>query len=408
MKRFAGLASLDRVVALSSLGMCVLLILPLLKALVTEGVPDDLADKDFSNYWIAGRLVLEGRTADLFGPQPIYFAHLQHAFGDDYGWHNWSYPPHMLLVLWPLGFFGYEAALLVFLAATGALFLWALRAFAGSRNIMALVAAGPFAAHNLWVAQNGFLTAGLGLGALALRERRPVLAGVLLGLLTVKPQLGILFPFLLLAERRWVVLASATATASVLVAASVVLFGVSAWTGYVQDVVPYQAFVMREMEGSFLAMMPSVFGMLRNWHVGPDLALTLHLAAALPAALLAIAAFFTLQGARERSAVLLVATFLVTPYALTYDLGLFVLGVALIAGTGRPGEPHGKFPVLLIALAMLLPAIMTPLGEFKLSIAPAIVMAMLALALNQAGFFGLRDSRFAAVSPASSPGAASD
>ena len=37
-------------------------------------------------------------------------------------------------------------------------------------------------------------------------DRRPVAAGVLIGLLTLKPQLGILFPVMLIASARWRVL----------------------------------------------------------------------------------------------------------------------------------------------------------------------------------------------------------
>ena len=54
------------------------------------------------------------------------------------------------------------------------------------------------------------------MGALALRRTRPVTAGILLGCLTFKPQLGILFPFLLLFERNWTMIASAALTAAAL------------------------------------------------------------------------------------------------------------------------------------------------------------------------------------------------
>jgi len=98
-------------------------------AIVEPGILPGFADKDFANYWTAARLVLDGKTMDLFGPWEIYFAHLKGAFGDAFPWHNWSYPPHYLLLIWPLGFFGYKAGLLIFMAVTGALFIPAYRAF---------------------------------------------------------------------------------------------------------------------------------------------------------------------------------------------------------------------------------------------------------------------------------------
>jgi hypothetical protein len=389
MRFFSELAPPYRIVAITAPALLVIHIATLVWALIDPGTPASVADKDFANYWMAGQLIREGRVMDLFGPHPAYFAHLTDAFGADFPWHNWSYPPHYLLLVWPLGFFTYEVAMVVFLAATGGLFLIVLRILAREAGPMVWVAAGPFVAHNFWVAQNGYVSASLGLGALALRERRPVLAGILLGLLTVKPQLGLLFPFLLVAERRWSMIASAALTTVALVAASVAVFGVEAWEGYFDEVVPYQAYVMRALEGTFLAMMPAFYGALRNWTVTPDLALTLHLLVAVPVALVTIVAFFRVADARYRTALLVLGTFVVTPYALSYDLGLLVPALALLAGNGTAGWPEDRHRIALLAVAMLLPVVMMPLGEMYLSLAPFVLLAVYAIALSEAGLASL-------------------
>lgn len=389
MRFFSELAPPYRIVAITAPALLVIHIATLVWALIDPGTPASVADKDFANYWMAGQLIREGRVMDLFGPHPAYFAHLTDAFGADFPWHNWSYPPHYLLLVWPLGFFTYEVAMVVFLAATGGLFLIVLRILAREAGPMVWVAAGPFVAHNFWVAQNGYISASLGLGALALRERRPVLAGILLGFLTVKPQLGLLFPFLLVAERRWSMIASAALTTVALVAASVAVFGVEAWEGYFDEVVPYQAYVMRALEGTFLAMMPAFYGALRNWTVTPDLALTLHLLVAVPVALVTIVAFFRVADARYRTALLVLGTFVVTPYALSYDLGLLVPALALLAGNGTAGWPEDRHRIALLAVAMLLPVVMMPLGEMYLSLAPFVLLAVYAIALSEAGLASL-------------------
>lgn len=389
MRFFSELAPPYRIVAITAPALLVIHIATLVWALIDPGTPASVADKDFANYWMAGQLIREGRVMDLFGPHPAYFAHLTDAFGADFPWHNWSYPPHYLLLVWPLGFFTYEVAMVVFLAATGGLFLIVLRILAREAGPMVWVAAGPFVAHNFWVAQNGYVSASLGLGALALRERRPVLAGILLGFLTVKPQLGLLFPFLLVAERRWSMIASAALTTVALVAASVAVFGVEAWEGYFDEVVPYQAYVMRALEGTFLAMMPAFYGALRNWTVTPDLALTLHLLVAVPVALVTIVAFFRVADARYRTALLVLGTFVVTPYALSYDLGLLVPALALLAGNGTAGWPEDRHRIALLAVAMLLPVVMMPLGEMYLSLAPFVLLAVYAIALSEAGLASL-------------------
>lgn len=385
MRLFTELAPPYRIVAITAPALLVVHVATLVWALIDPGTPASVADKDFANYWMAGQLIREGRVMDLFGPHPVYFAHLTAAFGADFPWHNWSYPPHYLLLVWPLGYLDYEVAMLVFLAATGGLFLVVLHVLAREAGPMVWVAAGPFIAHNFWVAQNGYISASLGLGALALRDKRPVLAGVLLGLLTVKPQLGLLFPFLLLAEKRWSMIASAALTTLLLVGASSAIFGVETWKGYFDEVVPYQAFVMRALEGTFLAMMPAFYGALRNWTVAPDVALTLHLLVAIPVALVTIVAFFKVADVRYRTALLVLGTFVVTPYALSYDLGLLVPALALLAGSGTAGWPEDRHRIALLAVAMLLPVVMMPLGEMYLSLAPFVLLAVYWRVLSETG-----------------------
>jgi len=61
---------------------------------------------------------------------------------------------------------------------------------------------------------------------------RTVLSGIFFGLCAVKPQLGVLVPFLLLAGRHYRVFASACITLLVLVALSLALYGTGTWAAY--------------------------------------------------------------------------------------------------------------------------------------------------------------------------------
>ncbi len=350
----------------------------------TSGITPDLANKDFANYWTAGRLALSGQTLDLFGPQSDYFAHLTASFGQNYPWHNWSYPPHFLFLVVPLGLFGYKVAMALFLALGCAFYLWAALRFTNGRKTLLLAAIVPFLAHNLWAAQNGYLFAGCALAALVLRDSRPVLAGVFLGILTIKPQLGILFPLLLLVERRWIVIASATTTTLVLMLASAAVFGLDAWRGYVAEVIPYQAHVMRDFEGLFLWMMPSVYGAIRSWGAAADIALTFHLVLAVPVAIVTVAAFVLARCDEDRSILLAVATFVITPYALSYDLGLFAPALALLGARLRGDE---KLKSAFLSAAILLPLLLVPLGALHLPLAPAFILAVWLLALRDSGAY---------------------
>src|SRR5579859_6105781 len=144
---------------------------------------------DFVDVYAAGRLALEGAAATAYDwPQhkAAEVRALGHDFPDYYGWH---YPPPFLFVAMALALLPYLAAALLWLVATLAAYAGALRAILGERT-------GILLAH-------GFLTASLIGGTLALLERRPVLAGICLGLLTYKPQFGLLFPLVLIVDRRW-------------------------------------------------------------------------------------------------------------------------------------------------------------------------------------------------------------
>ena len=72
-----------------------------------------------------------------------------------------------------------------------------------------------------FIGQNGFFTAALLIAGLVNLDRRPVLSGVLFGILTIKPQLGLLLPLMLVVSGRWRTIVSAATTTAALVAATV-------------------------------------------------------------------------------------------------------------------------------------------------------------------------------------------
>lgn len=345
------------------------------------------ADKDFANYWIAARLVLDGRVLDLFADHATYSRHLTDAFGADYPWRNWSYPPHYLLAIWPLGFFGYVPALVGFLAVTFVAYLVALRAFLGRPVAGSAVAAlilAPAVLDNVQNAQNGFLTAALMLGGLGLRMRRPVLAGVLIGCLTIKPQLGLLIPLLLLFERQWVVIASAAVTTGVLVGLSATLYGWEAWHGYLTQTLPYQSQVMTTFTGGFLGMMPTVFGALRALEVAPHTALAIHAGVALPALVAAGRVVWRCPDAGMRAAVTIMATLVVVPYWLSYDFAMAAAALLLCHLATDTAAPAAARRRALLFVPAFVPLLAIPLWMAGLPLAPVLVLLGFWLVLQSA------------------------
>lgn len=333
-----------------------------------------LINKDFANYWIAARLVLDGSVQDLFADHATYFRHMQAAFGQDYPWHNWSYPPHYLLLIWPLGLISYLPAMGLFLASTLCLYLLALHAFlracapAASVSRLAAIAVLPFLLSNLEHAQNGYLTGSLFLAGLAFRREHPWGAGLCFALLTIKPQLGLILPFLLLAERNYRCILSTLLWTTALIALSALIFGPATWQGYLTETLSYQSTVMTQGTGYFLGMMPSVFGSLRGLGTGSSTALTVHLLLAVPVFAATLFALWRGSDPGQRAILTLTATFLVTPYWLVYDFGPVAGGLALFI-LSRPARESS-----VAAVACLIPLMSVPLIAAGLPLAPLMLL----------------------------------
>ncbi|MCJ9671523.1 MULTISPECIES: glycosyltransferase family 87 protein [unclassified Neorhizobium] len=318
--------------------LCAIVVLVVILAGLTDDSGLAWTNRDFSNYWIASRLVLEGRVQDLFQGQDIYFAHMTAAFGVDFPWHAWSYPPHFLLLIWPLGLLPYRVSMVVFLLVTLLIYLHAASLICQRRPEWPALFLLPFISCNALAAQNGFLTAALLLYGLALRDRNPVVAGFAIGILTIKPQLGILLPLFLVAEKRWLVVLSAAVMAIAMALLSVWSFGLAAWTGYIEYNWPYQTQVMNGGSGIFVSMMLSTFGALRSLGYDASVAMYTHAPVAIISLVVFVGTLFTLKSLESRAASLVFATFLMSPYSLVYDLGALVALGGLIYKDGRTSE----------------------------------------------------------------------
>lgn len=361
--------------------------------------PQYWANADFANYWIAAKLVLQGQTPDLFNGHNTYFAHMQAVFGVDYPWHSWSYPPHYLLLIAPFGFVDYLPAAVFFMSTTLLLFLHSLWRTAHDANSWPIVIwLLPATLCNLILMQNGFLTAALLLYGLSLRNSHPVIAGIAIGILTVKPQLGFLLPILLCFERRWLVILSAALTALAMAGTSTLLFGIESWTGYLAKTLPYQGLVMFHVEGAFPHMIPSFFGSLRSLGLTePEAALRLHVLLAIPILALYLWSLARLRTSQARSMSTVFATFLITPYSVSYDLvalcAVAAIQFEIVTRNDELDFDNGtaiqRLPVIFL---FALPALIYPMGMSGLPISPLIIAAawvsLLVFTLSKRNAFG--------------------
>jgi arabinofuranan 3-O-arabinosyltransferase len=281
---------------------------------------------DFVNVIAAGRLAVDGAAASAYD-WPLHKAAevraIGHDFADYYGWH---YPPPFLFVAMALALLPYLAAMLLWLAATLAAYAAVLRHIVGDR-VGILVALGfPAAIWNVTAGQNGFLTAALIGGTLTFLQARPVLAGVFLGLLTYKPQFGLLFPLVLIVDRRWTTIAAAMMVALAMAAASWLAFGGVSWQAFLHWLPITSHVVLGEGRADF-ARLQSLFGLVRAHGGGETLAWAIQSAGSIATAALVVWLWRRRAPFELKAAALATGTLLVTPYVYMYDV--VVLGVAV-------------------------------------------------------------------------------
>jgi len=236
------------------------------------------------------------------------------------------YPPLLLFFTYPLAFMPYAAAFATWTVATLLLYLVAIYLIV-PRPIAILAALSPFPVFfNFFLGQNGFLLAGLIGLSLVLMERRPRLSGILLGLLTFKPQFGILFPFALLASRKWRVIGSAIATSVVLIITSAFVFGYQGWSSFIHTLVN---------RGPNLGMrLESVYGFLWSAGVGPSIAWTMHLAVAGAVTVVVWWLWARPLPQTLKAAGLCSTAALATPYVHGHDLCIMAVAVAFLVTDG--------------------------------------------------------------------------
>lgn len=320
---------------------------------------------DFIAFQAAGRLALAGEAAAAYDWERLRDAQaaiLGIAPEAMTGYLGWLNPPHFFFAVVPFAPLSYAWAWAAWILACVLVLGFATRGVMPGAAALVAVFCTPSVLLSLGVGQNGALVAALMAWTLLLLDRRPALAGIALGLLTIKPQFGLIFPLLLVLTGRWRVFAAATATVLAVVVASGIAFGIETWRAFL-PMVSGTADRYLAPGSDVLPKIQSVHAFVMHATGQAGLAWALH--GALAALVLALVLRLWLrrpEGPEEaRAAAAIAASFLLTPYAWTYDTPVIAIAALFLARAARrDGWLPGEKALVVLAPAALLVVVFQP------------------------------------------------
>jgi hypothetical protein len=308
---------------------------------------------DFVNVWSAGRLVLDGHAAQAYDwdiQKQVQVAVLGQSYPGNFAWH---YPPPFLFVASLLAHFPYAAAFVGWAAASLVPYLAVMRAIVGRPFGLLLAVAFPVVLTNALVGQNGFLTAALIGGALYAMPTRPILSGICIGLLSYKPQYGLLFPLVLIATAQWRVFITAAIVAVAMAFASWLAFGTESWQAFFHWIPMFSQAFLIEGRAPWWKLQ-SLFALVRFFGGTEQLAWIFQWIMTAAVAVGLVLMWRSRIAYPLKAAALAAGTLLTTPYLFMYDLMVLAVPVAFLVRMGlATGFRRYELAALICAFALI-------------------------------------------------------
>jgi arabinofuranan 3-O-arabinosyltransferase len=332
---------------------------------------------DFVNVWSAGKLVLDGHPALAYDwdiQKQVQVAVLGRSYQGNFAWH---YPPPFLFVASLLAHFPYTLAFIGWAAASLVPYLAVMRGIVGRPFGLLLALAFPVVLTNMLVGQNGFLTASLIGGALYLMPARPVLSGICLGLLSYKPQYGLLFPLVLIAASQWTVFFTAGAVAVAMALASWLAFGTESWQAFFHWMPMFSQAFLTEGRAPW-GKMQSIFAVVRYFGGTEPLGWLFQWIMSATVAVVLTLMWRSRISYPLKAAALATGTLLITPYLFLYDLMVLAIAMAFLVRIGlSKGFERHELPALGLAVALLMfyPLVGAPTGFVATLIVSGLIAA---------------------------------
>lgn len=284
--------------------------------------------------------------------------------------HPWLYPPTFLLLLLLFGVLPFFLSWGLFQAVTAGLLLlvlWHACPTSSSRTLLIVaVALCPAVPIELILGQNAFLTSALLVGGFALLPSAPLLGGVLLGVLSIKPQLALLVPVALLVGGNRRALGGMVLGAAALALASVAVFGWTFWTQWFELMLLPNP-ILHAWQAVARDNGVSLFAWAAALGAGPTLANIVQAAGTVAVAAAVVALMRRQLDPTFRLAGLLIAAILAAPHAMNYDMIMLGIAAALIFFHELPHGIRGGDIILcflLWASPLAIPPAASPMGLF--------------------------------------------
>ncbi len=346
---------------------------------IFEFSPETRLQKDFAVFYAAAKAVSAGDVQEIYNIdkfQPF----VEQIVGQISGIAPWLYPPIFLLFISHLAVLPYLPAMFVWLFTTLFGYIMVIRKIVPHPYIYKLVLGFSASYINFDLGQNGFLSAFLLGAGLLLLKKKPLLAGILLGLISYKPQLALLVVIALVSAQMWRALAAVIATEIILVSCSIALYGIKSWQAFYCNI-PFTQSLLEN--GSFpMVLMPTVYAFVRLLGGTNNFAYWIQAIFSILAITIVVVTWYH-RIFPMAYVILTVCIFFATPYAMLYDLTIIGLTIAWYGWHAfQQGWLPGEKKVLI--LAWFMPLFAQEIAIYtKIQVMPIILFAIIILAVRR-------------------------
>ena len=335
--------------------------------IATPGLWDragNLKGTDFLHFYTLGSLALAHRGADLYNLQAQAQLAAQRVPAAASIRYLPLYPPQVSLFFAPFAELPYSGALILWLALSSLLYglccyaVWRACPNLHNQKLTALILALAFPAfwHLIaWGQTSALALACFTLAFISLRSQREFLAGLALGCIIFKPQLGFASAVVFMASRRWKIIFGALISASLQLAAAWLFYGSHPLRLWITTLLNTPNLLpLLEPRIYQTHSLRTFWTMLIPW---PSISVALYIISGLAVCVLTVACWRSRLPLSLRYSALLFATVLLAPHLTVYDLVILAPAFLLISNwiVTQPDTSSTQILKLLLYLAFILP-----------------------------------------------------